>query len=60
MLATIDTQKALGKQEIIISKEVFHSFYRNYTDWGNPTQNPNEWPNTSYARHFEVESFIAK
>lgn len=60
MLATIDTQKALGKQEIIVSKEVFHSFYRNYTDWGNPTQNPNEWPNTSYARHFEVESFIAK
>lgn len=60
MLATIDAQKALGKQEIIISKEVFHSFYRNYTDWGNPTQNPNEWPNTSYARHFEVKSFIAK
>lgn len=60
MLATIDAQKALGKQEIIISKEVFHSFYRNYTDWGNPTQNPNEWPNTSYAKFFEVEKFITK
>lgn len=60
MLATIDTQKALGKQEIIVSKEVFRSFYRNYTDWSNPTQNPNEWPNTSYAKYFEVEKFIAK
>lgn len=60
MLATIDAQKALGKQEVIVSKEVFHSFYRNYTDWGNPTQNPNEWPNTSYAKYFEVEKFIAK
>lgn len=60
MLATIDAQKALGKQEIIVSKEVFRSFFRNYTDWGNPTQNPNEWPNTSYAKYFEVEKFIAK
>lgn len=60
MLATIDTQKALGKQEIIVNKEVFHSFYKNYTDWSNPAQNPNEWPNTSYARYFEVEKFIAK
>ena len=60
MLASIDAQKALGRQEIVVNKEVFSSFYHSYTDWGNPAQNPNEWPNTSYARYFKVEKFIAK
>ncbi|MGX2971595.1 DUF6056 family protein [Helicobacter sp. T3_23-1059] len=60
MLASIDAQKALGRQEIVVNKEVFSSFYHSYTNWGNPSQNPNEWPNTSYARYFKVEKFIAK
>ena len=60
MLASIDAQKALGRQEIVVNKEVFSSFYYGYTDWGNPNEKVNEWPNTSYARFFKVEKFIAE
>ena len=29
-----------------------------YGDWGNPNQNTNEWPNTTYAKVFGVEKFV--
>ena len=60
MPSLIDAQKAFGAKEIIVKKDTFHSYYRRYSDWGNPGDNPNVWPNTTYARFFGVEKFIAK
>ena len=59
MLASIATQKALGATEIVVEAQTFVSYYKNYTDWGNPGSNPDVWPNTTYSKVFGVQSFIA-
>ena len=58
MLSSIEAQKALGAKEVIVSADTFRSNYRAYGDWGNPNENTNEWPNTTYAKVFGVEKFI--
>ncbi|WP_395040484.1 DUF6056 family protein [Helicobacter sp.] len=60
MLASIVTQKAMGATDIIVDKQTFVSYYKGYTDWSNPGSDPTQWPNTTYARVFGVQSFIAK
>lgn len=60
MLASILAQKAMGATEIIVDKQTFVSYYKGYTDWGNPGLDPTQWPNPTYARVFGVQSFIAK
>ena len=56
----IRAQKNNGKTAIVIDKNTFISRYKNYGDWGNPGENPAEWPNTSYASFYGVNSIIAK
>ncbi len=58
MIASIETQKAMGSEVAVVSADTFRSNYRGYGDWGNPNQNTNEWPNTTYAKVFGVERFI--
>lgn len=60
MLASIDSQKAMGATEVIVNAHTFVSYYRGYMDWGNPGDNPDTWPNNVYAKVFGVEKFIAK
>lgn len=60
MEQSIAEQKANGNIEIIIDKTTFNSKYWSYGDWGNPKEDPNIWPNTAYAEHYKVKSFIAK
>lgn len=60
MLASIEAQKALGSEIAIVSADTFRSNYRGYGDWGNPSQNTNEWPNTTYAKVFGVKEFIVR
>ena len=57
MLDSIATQKREGKDEVIVKASTFTSFYAQYSDWGNPGDNPNEWPNTTYAHYFGVKAF---
>ena len=58
MIASIEAQKAFGAKEVIVSADTFRSNYRGYGDWGNPNENTNEWPNTTYAKVFGVEKFV--
>lgn len=59
MVEYISTQKALGNTHIEV-EDIFHSPYWNFKGWGNPGDNPNEWPNPSYAKYFGIESFKVK
>ena len=58
MLSSIEAQKAMGSEVAVVSADTFRSNYRGYGDWGNPNQNTNEWPNTTYAKVFGVEKFV--
>ena len=58
MIASIEAQKAMGSEVAVVSADTFRSNYRGYGDWGNPNQNTNEWPNTTYAKVFGVERFV--
>ncbi|MCH5314231.1 MAG: hypothetical protein J1E28_07580 [Helicobacter sp.] len=60
MLESIAAQKAQGLEDIKVSHKTFTSFYAQYGDWGNPSKNPNVWPNTSYAHYFGVRSFVVE
>lgn len=62
MVESVQRQKAQGIKNIVVDKNTFHSRYWNYGDWGNPKgiENINNWPNTSYAQHFSVDSFVAE
>ena len=42
MLDSIATQKREGKDEVIVKASTFTSFYAQYSNWGNPGDNPNE------------------
>lgn len=58
MIASIEAQKAMGSEVAVVSADTFRSNYRGYGDWGNPNQNTNKWPNTTYAKVFGVERFV--
>lgn len=60
MLDSIEMQKSEGKVDIVVDSNTFKSFYWHYGGWGNPNGNPNDWPNTAYAKYFHVRSFCAK
>lgn len=60
MVDSIQAQKAQGIEDVKVSASTFASFYKNYGDWGNPGDNPNEWPNTTYAHYFGVKSFVVE
>lgn len=59
MLDFVEKQKQSGETHIVID-DIFHSRYKNLMNWGNPGKEPNEWPNTTYAQYFGVESFSVK
>ena len=59
MIASIEKQKENGIRDIVVDKNTFKSFYKNFENWGNPDNNPATWPNGTYARYFEVDSFRA-
>lgn len=40
MLASILAQKTMDTTEIIVDKQAFVSYYKGYTDWGNPRLDP--------------------
>lgn len=60
MLSSIATQKALGQDEVIVDSASFASYYKGYGDFGNPGEDPQVWPNNTYANYFGVKSFTAK
>jgi len=60
MISDIEKQKTAGVTNIIVDNGTFKSIYWNYGDWSNPCENPEGWPNTTYAEYFKVDSFTAK
>lgn len=60
MLESIVIQKNNGIMDVIVDKATFESKYWSYGEWSNPDENFNEWPNTSYARVYGVDTFTAK
>ncbi|MCX2717536.1 DUF6056 family protein [Helicobacter sp. MIT 21-1697] len=60
MADSIEAQKVQGIEDVRVSASTFRSFYKNYGDWGNPGDNPNEWPNTTYAHYFGVKRFVVE
>ena len=60
MTEDIAKQKAQGIEDIVVSSKYFHSFYKRYGDWQNPTDKADDFPNPSYAKHFGVKSFVVK
>lgn len=57
---SVEEQKARGIADVTVDKSTFQSKYWGYGDWGNPGENPDVWPNTTYAHYYGVETFIAK
>ncbi len=62
MLHFIDSQKANGNRNIVVDDIFKHRKikYNNLCGWDNPGTNPDEWPNTIYAKMFEIDSFRVK
>ena len=60
MEQSIELQKRNGIRDVIVDKATFESKYWSYGEWSNPDENFNEWPNTSYARVYGVDTFTAK
>ena len=60
MLESIAIQKNNGIMDVIVDKETFVSKYWSYGEWSNPDENYSEWPNTSYAEVYGVDTFTAK
>ena len=60
MECSIKEQKSKGLNDIIIDKSTFDSEYWNYGDWENPGEDPNIWPNTTYADYYEVDTVIVQ
>ena len=60
MEQSIMAQKNEGIFNVIIDKNTFISKYWSYGDWGNPTEDKNDWVNVSYADYFGVESIVSK
>lgn len=55
----IAEQKTNGIKDIIVEKNTFKSKWWSYGDWGNPGNNTEVWPNTTYAKYYEVDTFVA-
>lgn len=60
MVGYVEGQKLMGAKHVVVDKETFYSFYGGHGDWSNPGQDPNGWPNTTYADYFNVETFSVK
>ena len=58
--AEVEAQKNQGNIDVVISKALYKPLLPNIGDWANPGKNPDVWPNTSYAEHFGVDSFMVK
>ncbi len=56
MVATIREEKSRGNLDIVVDGKMFTSRYRNFSDWGSIGTNPDEWPNTTYAKMFGVKT----
>lgn len=60
MLASIDAQKAMGSEYIVVSADTFRSYYKGYGEWSSPNANTNDIFNKIYAKFFGVKKFIVK
>lgn len=59
MVSEVEQSKARGERDIRVDNAP-HSFYENLTEWSQPTQYADEFPNPHYARYFGVDSFAVK
>lgn len=60
MVSSIIEQKSRGVEYIEV-ENIFHSRYKNFGDWVNPSSSDSSiWPNPNYARYFEVKTFSVK
>lgn len=59
MISSIEAQKVAGSEDIVVNSDIFRSYYKGYTDWGNPDEKINSWPDVSYAKYFNVKTFRA-
>lgn len=61
MEKSIEEQKSVGIQHVVVDKATFVSRYWNYCDCINPDdKNIDDWPNNVYAEVYDVETFTAK
>lgn len=58
MLASIDAQKAMGREFVVVRADTFRSFYKGYGEWSNPNTDTNDILNIMYANVFGVKKFI--
>lgn len=56
MVNAVEQSKARGERDIRV-EGIPNSFYENLTEWSQPTQYADEFPNPHYARYFGVDSF---
>ncbi|RAX52037.1 hypothetical protein CCY99_07755 [Helicobacter sp. 16-1353] len=59
MVKLIESQKNLGNLDIEVD-DIFHSYYSNFSNWGNIGKNAKDWPNPSYAKMFGINSIKIK
>lgn len=58
MAASVAAQKAMGRrEEVVVDKRTFESYWKNYEDWVLPTDEVN---GGTYSRYFGVKRFTAK
>ncbi len=60
MASSIAAQKAMGREEVVVDKRTFESYWKNYEDWTIPTSDSQEFYNQTLARYFGVKRFIAQ
>ncbi len=60
MASSIAAQKAMGREEVVVDKRTFESYWKNYEDWTIPTSDSQEFYNQTLARYFGVKRFTAK
>ena len=57
MAASVAAQKAMGREEVVVDKRTFESYWKNYEDCVLPTDEVN---GGTYSRYFDVKRFTAK
>ncbi len=60
MEASINKQKSEGISNIMVDKDTFISKFWSYGDWGNPTEDTEDWVNKSYSNYYGVETIVVK
>lgn len=60
MCTSVEQQKQMGIEDVVVSGSTFRSNWKNYSDWGNPGKDATVWPNTTYANYFGVKSYVAE